>query len=148
MDLLENTLLEENKLLKKKIDELQQLLITIENKVNKMEKNHEYNRMIIALNDISICFSLGYKLKNTSFKQLNEDARVHANYIDNLNDSGEIKTAKMIVLYEKIKNMDTSIREKINELYPNVINAVLLELIHVNIRVPQPIIKRVYEWWN
>jgi hypothetical protein len=139
---------EENIFLKNKVNELTIVVSTLENKMNELKRKQDYVQMIIALNDSSICFSLGYKLKNSSFKILNEDARIYGHYIDNLNDSGEIKRAKMIVLYEKIKNMDNYLHEKINELYPNVIRDVVMELIHVNTKESAHVMKRVYEWWN
>ncbi len=141
---------EENKILKNQIIGLVQLLENVENNLNQTKQNHQYVKMIIALNDMSICFSLGYKLKNSSFKILNEDARVYGHYIDHLNDSGELKKAKMMVLYNKIKLMNNIIHEKINELYPNVIHDITMELINVNlnIKVSNSVMKRVYEWWN
>jgi chromosome segregation ATPase len=144
-------IIEENKLLKKRIDELRLLLNTIESNINEIKRKNEYTQMVIALNDISICLSLGYKNKNESFKFLNEDARVHGHYIDNLNDSGELKRAKMTVLYQKIKYMDNSIYEKINEIYPNVISTILIELVHVNLinlKVSKEVMNRVNEWWK
>jgi hypothetical protein len=145
-----DSILEENKILKTRIDELQLLLNTIESNINEIKRKNEYTQMVIALNDISICLSLGYKVKNESFKLLNEDARIHEHYIDNLNDSGEIKRAKMMVLYEKIKYMDNSIYEKINEIYPNIISTILIELVNVNlnIKVSKEVMNRVYQWWK
>lgn len=142
-------LIEENRILKNRVEKLELLLNINERNLNYIKRKNEYTQMIIALNDISICLSLGYKNKNESFKILNEDARVHANYIDKLNDSGEIKRAKMMILYEKIKNMDNSIYEKINEIYPNVLSIILNELIHtnLNIKVSKEVMNRVYDWW-
>jgi len=143
-------LIEENKLLKQTIDELTSSLHIIQHQVNEMKRKQEYIQMIIALNDMSLCFSLGYKIKNESFKLLNEDARIHGHYIDHLNESGELKRAKMMVLYNKIKYMVNCVREKINEMYPNVIHTVIMELIEVDLnrKVSNSIMKRVYEWWN
>lgn len=139
---------EENTILKNKVNELSTLLETVQHKLNEIKQKNDYIQMIVALNDISICFSLGYKLKNSSFHVLNEDARIHGHYVDYINDSGELKRAKMIVLYEKIKNMENPLREKIEEYYPRTIHYILLELIHVNTDVSPLVMKRVHEWWN
>ncbi len=101
-----------------------------------------FTKMIIAMNDVSLCLSLEHE----SFKLLNEDARVYWHYIDRLHDSGELKRAKMIVLYEKIKNME--MREKIEEYYPGIIDILLMNLHNINPDVSASVMKRVYEWWN
>ncbi len=111
-------------------------------------QKNDYIKMIIAMNDVSKCLSLGYKLNNESFIILNQDARVYYHYIDILNDSGELKRSKMLILYENIKKMDNELYKKLEDYYPGVIHDILSELINLDTNVSEKVMKRVYEWWN
>ncbi len=113
---------------------------------------HNYTKFIIAMNDVSLYFSLERKTNNISFKYLQEDCKVYYHYIDRLTDNGEMLKAKLKVFYDKIKNIDNDVYEIINDLYPNIINDMLLELSNhkddiFKVNISEQLIKRVNQWW-
>lgn len=143
-------------ILLEKINEQRKIIEELENKINEMKIKDEINQFIIALNDISIYFSLEQTTGNISFKYLKEDSKVHHHYIDRLSDSGEMMMIKIKIGYDKIINMREIVRIKIDELYPNLLNDILLEL---NKKIPfmnsfSPLkdelylTKRIEYWWN
>lgn len=145
-----------NEDLLKKIEEQRKTIKELENKMIKMKVKDEINQFIIALNDISIYFSLEQTTRNISFKYLREDSKVHSHYIDRLSDSGQMIMIKIKICFNKIINMREEVRIKIDELYPNILNDILLEL---NKKIPLMnsvlplkdelyLTKRLEYWWN
>lgn len=150
---------EENEMLKQKINELeskmnkQDSIISNQNDliqelkldIQDIQLKEEYNQFMVAIQDINSMYSLEKKLKNSSFTDLREDRVDNCHYIKE-NDSHELKDAKITVLYEKLKYMKDSLREKFDDLYPNVIDDVLSNLTP-NQTIPTKIMKRAYNWW-
>lgn len=112
-------------------------------KLNSIIEKDEYNKFMIAIQDMNRLFLLEHK--NSSFKDLREDRLYTCHYIKD-NDQPEMKDAKISVLYEKLQHIHDNIREQFDELYPNVIEDVLLHITPV--KVSDKLLKRVYKWWN
>jgi hypothetical protein len=152
-----NLFKEENNLLKQNLSHLEQDIQTMKNDHILFKNTHHsiidniyslldkdlYNKFMIAIQDINRMLSL--EQQNTSFKDLREDRIYTCHYMKD-HDSQEMKDAKITVLYEKLHNMKDNIREDFNNLYPNVIEDVLLHISPVH--VSDKLIKRVNKWWN
>ena len=140
----------ENVILKKEIKELKAENVilkkdnqSLHDKVNKLELKDEYNKFMVAIQDINSMYSL--ERVNSSFKDLREDRVNTCHYIKE-NDPQDLKDAKIKILYDKLQIMNNSIREDFDDLYPNVIDEVIK---HLTIKsVSDKLMKRVNKWWD
>jgi hypothetical protein len=134
---------EENIMLKEKIKSLEHKIDKLENTIHKLELKDEYNKFMIAIQDINSMYSL--ERINSSFRDLREDRVDTCHYIKE-NDPQDLKDAKIKILYDKLQTMNNSIREDFDDLYPNVIDEVLK---HLTIKsVSDKLMKRVNKWWD
>lgn len=124
-----DALKKENEELKSELNKLRQnidILMneSLERKIKKLSKFY-----IIALQDINKTMQLEISNKNTDFEKTLKNLRKYRNaqcHIIDIDEDMDTKYKKITYLYEKIKNLDTNVKNNINKKYPYIIDNVIL----------------------
>jgi hypothetical protein len=141
----------ENEMLKQKIHELENKMTYLENKINQMEEKEQYNKFIIAIQYINRYEELETKLNGKDrqhLKRLRQNRISECHYIIEEEDEDSIND-KRIILFEKIKNMSLSIRNRFDSKYPNLLNEIIKFIEPTNKRtIPDDSLSDINDWWN
>lgn len=153
----------ENKLLKLKIQELETKIILQENKIKHLEdhitkqyikiellENKEiYKKYIIAIQDLNKIEGLESKLYHISktLIKLRKHRVSECHYLNEDDDEWFIVDRKS-VLYDKLINIPDKIKQKINKLFPNVIENVIDYIKPAKIVVSYESLEEINTWWN
>ena len=149
---------EENIMLKQKIQEFEENILKqninincLYDKINLMETKNIYNKFIIAIQDLNSLEKLETKLiKNDKINiiKLKKNRINDCHYINN-DDDEDLTNDKIIVLLEKLKNMDDNLKIKFDKKYPNLIDSILHDMIKYNkTLLSHDNLEIINDWWD
>lgn len=166
---------EENIMLKQKIQELEENMTKqnikindqnikineLSDKLNLIESKNIFNKFVIAIQDLNSSEKLETKLSKNDKINIIADRHIRlyeaiklkknriseCHYINN-DDEDDLLNDKIIVLLNKLENMDESIKNMFNKKYPNLINSILHDITRDKTLLSQDNLEIINDWWD
>lgn len=139
---------EENRVQKTKINELNENIDTINEKINKLEHKQLFKKYMIGIQDLNRLEKLETKITDPEeLVNIRLDRIGDCHYIDE-NYSNTEQKCRINVLIDKINNMPDYISKMFEAEYSNVIEQIKPLLTKYVLVENQKMNKRAHNWWN
>jgi hypothetical protein len=141
---------DENQILRQKISELENTINKLDKKINNIEEKEKFNKFIIAIQDINRLEQIETKLSGIDKKILKRLRQLRVNechYIEDDYDEDD-KNDRRTVLYERIQNMSPQIHSRFENMFPGLLNSIMVYIIQTKTQPSEDSLKYILNWWE
>lgn len=141
---------EENQMLRQKISDLENTIVKLETKINQFEEKEQYNKFMIAIQDINRLEQIETKLSGNDKKnliRLRKSRVSECHYIEEDDDEDD-KNDRRTVLYERIQNMSPQVRRRFNNMFPGLLDVLMTYIVQIKTQPSEDSLKDILDWWE
>ncbi len=136
--------------LEKKITELENIIIKMDTKIINMEEKEQFNKFIIAIQDVNRLEHIETKLSGTERKilqRLRQTRVTECHYIEDDYDDDD-KNDRRTVLYDRIQNMSPQIRSRFENMFPGLLKSIMGYIQQTKTYPSDDSMKYILNWWE
>jgi hypothetical protein len=141
---------DENQMLRQKITELENIIVKLDTKINLMEEKEQFNKYVVAIQDVNRLEQIETKLSGNDKKNLIKLRRsrvTECHYIEEDYDEDEIKDRRT-VLYERLQNMSPEVRSRFERMFPGLLKSIMGYIIQTKTQPSEDSMKYILDWWE
>ena len=134
---------DENLILRQKISEL-------ENNIVKINEKEQFNKYVIAIQDVNRLEQIETKISITErkmLKRLRQSRVTECHYIDDDFDEDD-KNDRRTVLYERLENMSPHIRTRFEYMFPGLLKSIMGHILQTKTQPSEDSMKYILDWWE